>query len=190
MNKVKVIGPRDPKDKRAINTTSSCKGLGRSFSPFFLGPVKLYNGFVAKNVENGWQYGKVYRCFLDGNGNPSDKYFDWAKEGWDNPRAVRYPMGKGAKPVYSYWKGEKLGYIDARKKIYFPLYANAVVKTKAFGVLKKQYDAGAEIILWDFDGYNHLSMGMSLKDVLNNPERPMGHAFVIAALLEGTFNKK
>lgn len=32
-------------------------------SPFFLGPVSLYDGHVAKNVENAWQYAKVTKWF-------------------------------------------------------------------------------------------------------------------------------
>jgi hypothetical protein len=35
-------------------------------------------------------------------------------------------MGRGAKPEYSLWDGERLDYIEARKRIYAPLYARAV----------------------------------------------------------------
>jgi len=190
---VKIIGARDPRDKRAINTTSSCKGMGRKFSPFLLGPVDMYKNAVtprAMNVENAWQFSKVYKRHIDGNGDPTNDYFIWAKKGWEDKRAHRYPMGKGAKPEYALWAGEKLDYISSRKKIYFPLYAKAVMKTDAFKILRQGYEDGNEIILWDYDGYDYLSMGMTLRDVLNNPNRPMGHAFVIAALLEGTFNKE
>lgn len=37
--------------------------------------------------------------------------------------------------------------------------------------------------LIDFDGYDHYELGMTLKDVLNNSNRSMGHAFVLAAML-------
>lgn len=189
---IKVIGARDPRDKKAINTTSSCKGMGRNFSPFILGPVSLYPGAVtpkALNVENAWQFAKVYACHVDDNGDPTDEYFKWAKKGWLDRRAHRYPMGKGAIPEYSWWNGKKLGYIEARKRIYFPLYARAVVNTKAYSLLKEGYESGKQIVLWDYDGYDHLSMGMTLKDVLNNPNRPMGHAFVLAALIQDEFKK-
>jgi len=189
---IKIIGARDPRDKSAINTTSSCKGMGRSFSPFILGPVKLYSGAVtpkALNVENAWQFSKVYACHVDDNGDPTDEYFKWAKKGWLDRRAHRYPMGKGAIPEYSWWAGEKLGYIEARKRIYFPLYAQAVIRTKAFGLLKNGYDSGKKIVLWDYDGYDYLSMDMSLKDVLNDPSRPMGHAFVLASLIQDEFKR-
>jgi len=157
-----------------------------------LGPVSLYKGAVVSysmNVENAWQFSKVYKCHIDSKGEPTQDYFDWAKEGWLDRRAHRYPMGKGMKPEYALWAGEKLDYIEARKKIYFPVYAKAVMKTDAFKVLKQGYKDGERIILWDYDGYDYLSMGMTLKDVLNNPKRPMGHAFVVAALIEGVFDK-
>ena len=40
-----------------------------------------------------------------------------------------------------------------------------------------------ELVLWDFDGYDHHELGMDLKEVLNDPERKMGHAFVLAMIL-------
>jgi hypothetical protein len=48
-------------------------------------------------------------------------------------------QGRGAKPLYSLWDGEKLGYIDARKRIYAPLYASAVVHADAFLELERLY---------------------------------------------------
>lgn len=189
---IRVIGARDPREKNAINTTSSCKGMGRQFSPFILGPVNLYAGAVvprALNVENAWQFSKVYKCHTDDNGDPTDEYFEWAKKGWNDTRAHRYPMGKGAIPEYSWWDGKKLGYIEARKRIYFSLYAGAVSKTKSFKLLKEGYEAGKAITLWDYDGYNYLDLDMTLKDVINDPSRPMGHAFVLAALIQEEFKK-
>jgi hypothetical protein len=141
------------------------------------------------NVENAWQFSKVYKRHVGPDGEPTQDYFDWAKKGFLDKKAHRYPAGKGAIPEYSYWAGEKLDYISARKKIYFPVYAKAVMKTDAYKALKQGWEDGEDIILWDYDGYDYLSMGMTLKDVLNNPNRSMGHAFVIAALIEGVFDK-
>ncbi len=45
------------------------------------------------------------------------------------------------------------------------------------------------LALWDYDGYDYLSMDMSLKDVLNDPSRPMGHAFVLASLIQDEFKR-
>lgn len=189
MKKVRVIGPKDkeplPKDSILIYTISRTNTWGKAFSPFYLGPCKLYGNFISKNVENAWQYSKVYRCHVDDKGNPNKRYFEWAKSGWESNWAKRYPIRKGAKPLYSLWDGNKLSYVNARKKIYVPLYFKAVKETPAYQRLKDLYETSEkEIYLWDFDGYNNEKLGMSLKDVLNNPNRSMGHAFVLASMLE------
>lgn len=152
-------------------------------SPFFLGPCRLYGGFTSRNVENGWQYSKVYAEHTDGEGNPTDEYFIWARDGWGQTRAVRYPMEKGRKPLYSWWDGEKLTYVEARKRVYVPLYARAVVKTEAFAQLEELYREKDEITLRDFDGYDYVAQGKSFKEVINDPEKKMGHAFVLAMML-------
>lgn len=187
---ITVIGPKDevPQDHVLLNTTSRSKDWGRAFSPFLLGPVNLYAGYVSKNVENGWQYAKVYPKHAGAKEMLSDEYWRWAVHGWDNPRAVRYPMGKGAKPLFSTWNGFRLDYISARKYIYIPLYKQAVTQTDEFHWLKEVVKHQYNVALWDFDGYRHRDLGMSYEDVINDPNKTMGHAFVLAMLLEGDFD--
>lgn len=138
----------------------------------------------ARNMENLWQFSKVYLTQVDANQNPTSSYWSWAIAGWENPRAERYPMGKGSVPLYSLWGGQQLSYLEARKTIYFPSYAKSVVETEAFGRLLNLYRETKAITLWDFDGYDHRALGMTLRDVLNCPTKKMGHAFVLAYLLE------
>ena len=189
---VRVIGPRDPrppKTELVINTTSRGDGWERGLSPFVLGPVELWGGYKARNVENAWQYSKVYPKHVGRDGDPSNTppndWYQWAYQGWLNQRAVRYPMGKGAVPLYSWWGGRKLDYIEARKRIYCPLYAGAVESTNAWRRLQTLYEKHGRITLWDFDGYDHRKLGMSFRDVLNCETRKMGHAFVLAMMLQG-----
>jgi hypothetical protein len=186
-----VLGPKDRKKIKQLQgievvmTTSNSDAVwSKGLSPFFLGPVNLYGGHIAKNVENGWQYSKVYKEHVDENGEPSQAYFNWAKLGWRDIRAHRYPMGKGAIPEYSYWDGQKLGYVDARKKIYAPLYIRAVAKSRALKILIEKHKRCTDICLWDFDAYDHRALGMDYRDVLNDSTRKMGHAFILAMLLE------
>ena len=40
-------------------------------------------------------------------------------------------------------------------------------------------------MLLDFDAYDYMSQGMTLRDVALNPKRSMGHAFVLAMMLKG-----
>jgi hypothetical protein len=183
---ITILGPgyKTPEGVEVINTTSRSTTWSRSLSPFFLGPVKLYDKYRSVNVENAWQFSKVYEYYLEEDGSVGERYFRWAEDGWKDIKAHRYPMGKGVKPLYSYWDGEKLSYIEARKKIYIPLYSDAVQRTYAFKQLKKKHDANEDLYLWDFDGYNHRTLGMSYEEVINDPDKKMGHAFCIAMLLE------
>jgi hypothetical protein len=141
-------------------------------------------------MENAWQFSKVYAKvggieMVDAGGNPNRNYWKWAKSGWNDNYAHRYPAGKGTIPLYSLWEGEKLGYIEARARIYIPLYAAAVKTTNAFAKLKEMYETEEELWLWDFDGYNHRALNMNWDQVKNNPSKKMGHAFVLGMLLEG-----
>jgi hypothetical protein len=181
---VKVIGPRDPRDPKAINTTSRSDNWSRGLSPFLLGPVKLYGDYVAQNVENAWQFSKVYAEHVGSDGKPSPAYFEWAKQGWMDTKAHRYPMGKGVKPSFSYWDGQQLTYVEARKKIYIPTYSAAVRESQAFKQLRSLYSVMEDIVLWDFDGYDHRSLGMTYEDVVNSNDRKCGHGFVLAMMLE------
>lgn len=185
---VYVYGPRDKSPPGTINTTSRSDTWSRGLSPFFCGPVDLYHHrgelLVAQNVENAWQNLKVYPQH-DTNGQPNHFYWSWARKGWASKAAIRYPMGKGAIPLYSWWAGQKYDYIEARKHIYIPLYTVAVIRTLAFQKLREIYAEKGEVHLWDFDGYNHIALNMSYQEVIECRERKMGHAFVLAMLLTG-----
>lgn len=172
-----------------IDTTSRSTNWSRGLSPFYCGPVNLYGSYSAYNVENGWQYSKVYYNHVDADDNPTADYFKWADAGWRSIKANRYPMGKGSKPLYSFWDGDKLGYIEARQRIYIPLYSEAVKKTYAFKKLKEIYyemkSKSKLLYLLDFDSHNLPPKTFEYKDLWNNPNIKMGHAYVLAMMLEG-----
>lgn len=183
--RVRVVGPREGRKTGAINTASTADSWAGGLSPFLLGPVKLYGIQRSMNVENAWQYSKLYAGYVDESGGPSARYWQWARAGWASTRAVRYPMGRGIAPLYAYWDGERLGYVEARRRIYIPLYSRAVRSTAAYGTLERLYREKGEVTLWDYDGYDHLALGMSYEDVINCETRKMGHAFVLAMMLDG-----
>jgi hypothetical protein len=189
---ITVIGFKDkaPEGITVINTTSRSTNWSAGLSPFYLGPVRIpfgniVGGIVVKNVENAWQFSKVYSEHIGPDGEPTEEYYVWAAKGFKDTYAHRYPMGKGKVPKYSLWKGEHLSYIEARKKIYIPLYYNAVVETDAYKKLEKLHKKEKHLALWDFDGYDHKRMGLTYKDVREHLQRKMGHAFVLAMMLEG-----
>lgn len=187
-----------------IDTTSRSENpLFRQLSPFMLHSVQ----YPRVNIENLWQYSKMYEkhhkmsnkelgslvvSFLGETIqleeiNPCKEFIEWANNGMKQARAVRYPMSKGAKPVCSIIRIDGkyyiLDYISARKLIYIPQYARAVVKTEAFKELQRLRDEGKKLALLDFDGYDRKTH--SYDDVINDATRKMGHSFVIAMLLDG-----
>jgi hypothetical protein len=173
-----------------IDTTSS-GGEFRQLSPFVLGPCLTYvPGLMAQNFENLWQYSKVYKehVMLAGadmtQAAPSGEWYNWRNEGWTNPRAVRYPMGKGAKPEFSWWNGRKLTYVQARKDIYAIQYFANVINTDSYSRLRV-LSRTRDLVLLDYDAYDHRALGRTLVDVINDPNRKCGHAFILAMILTG-----
>lgn len=65
-----IIGPNYPVPDGAevINTTSRSDTWSRGLSPFFLGPVDLYDGYKSINVENAWQFYLSINCYIDKRG--------------------------------------------------------------------------------------------------------------------------
>ena len=184
INMITIIGPRDTKVPGTINTTShSNADWSRGLSPFTLGPIALYGSHTARVFENAWQFAKLYPEHADANGLPTHQYWTWAQNGWKSTTAFRYPLRKGRKPLCSLWNGRRLDYIAARQQIYIPLYQNTVKQTNAYRTLEHLYLAQGHLTLFDFDGYDHRKLGMSLKDVINCPTRICGHAFVLAIML-------
>lgn len=181
---VRITGPRGPRVEGAIDCTSRSRAWSRGLSPFLVGPAEVYGGQQARVFENLWQYAKVYKEHADSAGNPTPEYFEWARAGWAKERADRYPMGRGAKPLYSLWDGRRLTYLEARRAVYAPIYASLVTQTHAFVRLAEEYQARGEVWIWDFDGYDHVREGMTYLDVMNCDTRKMGHAFVLGMLLE------
>ncbi len=169
-----------------VSTVSNYTGIYMDLSPFVLGPVKTFlPDVVAMKFENLWQYSKVYAKHVAKDGFPDTDWFMWRAKGWADMKAHRYPMGRGAKPEYAWWNQKKLGYIDARKQIYTKVYAAHVIQTGSYKLLRTLYSIRGDVVLRDYDAYDHIKLGMSLVDVINNPDRIMGHGFVLAMLLEG-----
>lgn len=167
----------------------------RELSPFNLGPVETTLHLVydtmpreSLNMENAWQFSKVYKKHVGPDGWPTPEYFEWAAAGFNDPVARRFPMGKGVRPEYSLYVNpettevQRLGYVDARKKIYLPLYRNYVTRTAGYQELKRLVaSTDATVYLRDFDGYN--AGTKTFQEILDDPNRKMGHAFILADLL-------
>jgi hypothetical protein len=172
----------DEPGRWVVSTVSAATGWEQGLSPFMIGPCKLWRGNWSLNMENAWQYSKVYESHMVGD-SVKDEWLEWAKTGWAKKRADRYPMGKGVFAKFALWNDERLDYVAARKRIYAPLYAQAVRETSAYNTLARLYRSCDELVLLDYDAYDHAAQGKTLTQVLNDPTKKMGHAFVLAMLL-------
>lgn len=196
---VRVYGPRRPvaaAEFRSANTTSkSADEWSRGLSPFRAGPVHVWPGLravPAHNVENAWQYSKVYSDQVGPDDAPTAVHAVWALQGWRNPAAVRFPKGRGAKPLYSIYRNRRVGYVAARLFIYIPTYVEGLAMSAdgraALLRLQTEHraaaDANVPLALYDYDGYDHVAANRSFAEVFLDPKKKAGHGFVLAALLE------
>jgi hypothetical protein len=193
MNNLITISYKDnvPKDYEIINVTSRGSDKWRGFSPFITRPF-YHNGVLVQNIENFWQFSKVYDEHLDSNNNIKPEWFEWRLNGWKSTYAHRYPMGKGRTPKFLYWEEnnnvERLNYIDARKRVYFPYYTNSIKDLQLFKDLQDKYLNNEKLAILDFDVYRFDLLNMSIDDVINCETKKAGHGFAIYKLL--TINEK
>lgn len=187
--------------------------VARDLSPLLLGPALASDGKEAVTFENLWQYSKVYpRIYaydpvtgvkrivpgIGPDGEPTPEYWAWrshffAQGGKGNrhpalPSMIRH---KDCRYMVYFENGvwHHLSYIEARKKIYIPGYATLVAKTGTYRALADRVSRGEKIALVDFDSWNYYGKDMTdpgtMKDAVNNPDRKLGHAYVIKMLLQG-----
>lgn len=202
--------------------------FAQDLSPFFVGPVMTSDGVEAKIFEIMWQCGKVYPCH-DDNGKPNAAFFEWRNYFYSQTECSRVLMRHACQSLgykhsdaryFAYFDREKeewtsLGYVEARKKIYFPEYAKLIYNTESFRYLKSLVDSGQKIAIVDFDSHNYneecamkkeymayvnkckeektvptlteddFTNIKSFKELINAPFMKVGHGCAIKALLQG-----
>ena len=202
--------------------------FARELSPFYAGPVTSADGVKAEIFEIFWQCGKVYPCH-DDNGTPNDAYFEWRNYFYSQTECTKDLMRHTCKSLgyehedtryFAYFDKERgdyipLGYVEARKKVYFPEYAKLIYNTESFQYLKSLVDSGAKVALVDFDACNYnepcamkkeyasylnkcktnktvptlteadFLKITSLKELINAPFMKVGHGCAIKSLLQG-----
>lgn len=195
MAEVFVIGKFGPNPyPHAVEVDTTSHGSFKDLSPFYLGPITYecphFGPLKCLRLENLWQYCKVYpehtvMVGADKYHHITGHYWPWRAAGFANSKANRYPMGKGKKPLFSLWGTQRLGYVEAKHRIYIPNYVELARRTESYSKLYNWLAQGYDLVLRDFDGYDYIEQGISLKDIANNPRRTMGHAFVLAMMLKG-----
>jgi hypothetical protein len=141
-------------------------------------------------------------------------YLQWRQAGMAVQKPIRYPVGRKARSECIGALGENpdgslnpqiLSYIEARKKIYVPLYSEAVVKQPQFKELQQRVAAGQNLLIIEVDAAHQESLPyyiqkygvradfivnecilaepVGLEILLNDPTHNFGHGFVLSALL-------
>ena len=161
-------------DAILADVTSGAKDGLVKLSPFYPHgdiPVPFSEGYTATCVEAIWQGLKVFEhsdvdtsLFLN-----------------DTMKGIKRTVRKYGKPL-GHRKGihgtELLGYIDARKQIYIPTY-RWVLENKVQDIIERLREASKTktIVLLDYD---------TNADV-ENPRKPLSHASLIKAYVEGIY---
>ena len=151
-------------------------------SPYFLKDSK---GCIMENI---WQFSKIYKTVpettqkysrydqtiiwdyktekhIDTDSNILPGYWTWRKKGMNNKYPVRYPVGyknmsKCAYAIPNHDPNLKLDYIDARRKIYIPLYCELAKADRTyFSKLKSRLAQGENLLIIEPDGPHQESLG-------------------------------
>ena len=134
-------------------------------------PVPFSEGFTATCVEAVWQGLKVFKS--------ADVDVHMFQN--DTMRNIKRTVRKYGKPL-GHRKGvygkELLGYIEARKQIYIPTY-QWMLEHKVPHIIERLREASKTkmIILLDYN----------VNCDVDDPKRPLSHAFLIKAYAEGLY---
>jgi hypothetical protein len=165
--------------KQVLDVTSN---IHSPFSPSYL---ETEYGLL----ENIWQYSKVYPPHVDEHGNLKEEWYDWRAAGFLSPTVLPHPVENSVQPLFIMWKDKKFSTIEARKKMYIPLYTKAVLQNakKEFqtlvGMWNSLQDSLENLYLKDFNGYNRHQYHMTFNDVVRCTTRNMGHSFVLEHMI-------
>jgi len=165
--------------------------------------------YSSGNKKIVWEWPK--ECHLDQQGILTNEYWNWRLTGKNNSEPVRNPVGwthykaclfsvEKDEPISS--TNPRLSYIEARKRIYFPLYMQAVVKEPKYLSLKQMLNNGENLLITEVDGPHQESLEYykekyNIKDdfivdesievneanmaiLLNDPKHPFGHGYCLA----------
>lgn len=173
--KEKTLLAKYPNAKIVDVTSKATTGLVK-LSPFYPHgdiPIPFSENRIAKSVEGIWQALKVFES--------TD--IEEAMFSNDTMKDIKRTVRKYGKPL-GHRKGvngkELLNYIDARIQIYLPSYL-WVLENKVSEIVERLKEASQkeDIVLLDYE---------TNCDVLN-PKKPLSHAFLVKAYVEGVYPK-
>jgi len=181
-------------DKEIINKDVYCVDISSTSNeewshllcPCFIGPIDIYPlddkfYFTSLNLENAWKYLGVAKKFIDENKNPTNEYMQWAFNGWIKEQN----NNESTEPIYYLWKGQYIGNIEARFKIFAPLYVDAVLKYayKSFVVLKEIYNKYGSLIIYDGYNYYNINSEIDFENILYDSKQKFNYIHILAMML-------
>jgi hypothetical protein len=181
----------------------------KELSPFLLGPIEvidpvvpneyypngIYPGYVklndgkqkaiVKRFENYWQGSKIYNVDMQDDHISKSFYIRRGKMyELDKGKRRALPKAKGY-PVAGMYNGDVMGYVESRKKIYCPIYAELARKTQAYKDLYKLIVEGQNVLIVGPDGQDIPINLETMKDAVNDPNYIFGHELVLCCLMIG-----
>lgn len=166
------------------------EGVGLpALSPMKLGPVDLHMKGLGPslNLENAWQFAKVYPSEVDEDGELTPEYWEDRQDAHDDKIAHRHkPTSKNGsvKPLYTVYGTEngdnvKFDYVQSRR-FYCHHYAELAKATTEFDDLKKMINDGYNINIYGYDGY---PITKPVYEHYVDGSEPFGHERVLYCLL-------
>lgn len=185
------------KNYKNINVCSSSKTFYKYLSPFLLGPITIktvdYEGNVilqnCEKFENLWQSLKVWDNDLDKDYKIMKSWYDRKNKYFLDKKSHRHIENKrNCKTMFHLWvdqetgKVERLNYIDARKKIYCPIYESLVKNLSYYQNLEKLVNNGTNVQILGYDGYDFT--GKTLNECFDDVSKPFGHELCLVGMLK------
>jgi hypothetical protein len=160
-----------------------CKNL----SPKAMGPiVHSQPGLpIALNLENFWQFSKVFPDEVDEKGNIKDIFFTRQKEAFQDPIPYRHkPNATGNIPLYSVFirkSGEIVTYkyVEARQ-FYCNYYERFAKASSEFSYLQDLLSKGYNLQICGYDAYK---VTIPLEKHYLDSSKPFGHEMVLYTML-------
>lgn len=129
--------------------------------------------------------------------NSPEKYEQWRRLIWACAHPIRHPNGYRSQPEYAVMGTQRLGYIEARKAIYFQEYCRLIRALPAYQQLLGLLKAGQNLMICEMDVPNKGKKGGFdidsatspaltldyLNTLLDDPSEPFGHGLCLAHAL-------
>lgn len=156
--------------------------------PGFVAVNEQLQGAVSYNLENWWQYSKLYD--VDGPfdlnyGNLPRTFLLRRAQGLGDPKPHRraLPKAKGT-PVASYFDARVFSYIPSRK-FYCTVYEALVIRTPEYQNLLQRLANGENLLVIGYDGFDLPITNEAVQQAYDDPSRPFGHELVLFTMLNG-----